>query len=948
MSTLKEYILANVLPENYYAKRFPRWSKINRANQICPWHEDTKPSLSVGLHNGGARCHACDTRLGNIVHFEQERLGIEENAACIQLYSEFLRPLVKEAWFASLQEALDKSPKIQQVLKADCGITRQGIELFALGWDATTNRLAIPIFDRWGNLVNVRLYKPPKFRSKLEDALKVINLKGYGKLDLYSWPHFAEYSLDQPVFVMPSEKECILGVQEGLQCVCATAGENSWEESWNELFIGYDICVVAQRDTVGAEAAQKRLEKLSKVANYACVIEPPTKHKDFADYIILEGGQGLHLLAAFKTAQKQSNTRHDRKIVSSTNGHLNGVSKNPFPSDETTPLLPPNFSDTSVRLIDVGYNVETLNRVIKTTGIVAALSTRPYTIPWRFKVKAKGVNQKLYSIPMGRTLLSFLHSSDNSIRIAIQDLLDNDKASVEAHDYITATEVEVIPTANVSEDVPYVTQRCVYIGTRIEANKPYELSIIPTTDSRTQETVGIIVDAVPIARAVETAVFSADQLTSLQCFKPKGEQSVYAKLLETASELSQHYTKIYQRPDWHLVALLTWLSPIGFKFPHEEQIHRGWLNSLAIGDTETGKSKVVQRLRELFRCGEFVNAENCTYVGLVGGAIKMGSGQFMLRWGRIPLADKQLIVVEELSGLSVEEISNMSDVRSSGIARLDKGGLSSETNARTRLLCLTNVRPVNRHLSGYLSGVRAIQELIGHPEDIARFDLICTLVDREVSNEVINAPFSYLNSKPAIAPELYQRLCQFVWALKPDQIKITTDAYLTCLEETKRLAEIYHPSIPVFKGGSGRYKIARIAAAIACAQFSWNGKSILVLEDHVNAAAELLESLYNKPSFGYLEHSRQMFDRERVKDKSLLDKELKGTIMNQGKRAKVVEALVHMGKFSRDELCAIAGLQFIQADQLIGVMLRERALRKGDANTWEITLAGRDWLQSHL
>lgn len=868
-----------------------------------------------------------------------------------------------------MQKTLEKDRKIRKIIANDCGITDAGIELFALGWDAPARRLAIPVFDQWGQLVNVRLYRPPRFRSKADENFKVLNLvtdKGtpeetkYGACDLFSWPHFQEFELDAPVFVMPSEKEMMIGMQEGLQCVCATAGELSWEESWKDYFMGYDICVVAQRDSIGRQAAEKKLASLQTVSNYACVIEPPTKRKDFADFVVEEGGAGADLLAAFNAKRQaalgsgaQDKVARRKKIDLTNEGFLSrkGVKskKNKsLPSDGSSPELPPMYSDKLVRLVDVGHAPEMLNQIVRTTGIVAAKSTRTYTIPWKFKVKIKGDAQRYYTVPMGRHLLSFIAASDVAIYDILKTLLDNDKAYIEPHEFITAAEVEVIPTAAVDEDVPYVTQRCYFIGQRIEANIPYELEIIPTTDRRTQETIGIIIKATPIARTLESATFSDKELATLQVFRPHEETSVWDAMMATAEELSKHHTKIYNRPDWHLVALLTWLSPIGWMFPYEKETQRGWLNSLVVGDTQTGKSKVVQTYQRLFRSGAVVNAENCTYVGLVGGAVKMGSGQFMLRWGRIPLCDKQLVVIEELSGLSVEEISNMSDVRSSGIARLDKGGLSAETNARTRLLTLSNVRPVSKNLAGYLSGVKAVQELVGHGEDIARFDLISTLVDKEVSNEVINRPFSSRGDKDATPSETYQRLCQFIWALKPDQIKITTDAYLACLEETKRLADIYHPSIPIFKGGSGRYKIARVAAAIACLQFSWNGKAILVLEDHVLAASRFLELLYDKPSFGYNEWSRQMFDRDGVKDIKALDEALRNAIRNSKTRGKVMESLVHAAKFSRDELCAVASLQISAADAFIGVMVRERVLRKGEANVWEITPAGRDWMLSHL
>lgn len=952
MSNLKQHVIATVSSETYYRKRFPQWNPTNRPNQICPWHDDQKPSLSVNLHNGGARCHACSKRLGNIVHFEQERLDISEAEATQKLYGEFIRPIVPDEILATMQETLASSSKIRKILATDCGITAKGIELFALGWDSSTRRLAFPVFDRWGQLVNLRMYRPPRFRSKADEAFKVLNLKGYGGNDLYSWPHFEEFTLDEPVFVMASEKETVIGMQQGLQCVCATAGEQSWLDNWKDYFVGYDIGIVAQKDTVGRDAAAKKFASLQTVANYASIVEPPGETKDFADYVTKEKGSGDDLLAAFNSQRQGTERRRTKTKVAGRSQEVGDFftkrRKSSLPSDANAPKLPPSYSETLVRLVDVGHCPEMLNQVVKTTGIIAAKATRTYTIPWRFKVKIKGNPQKYFAVSMGRTLLSFIGVSDITIREIMRDLLENDKAVVEPDSYITAAEVEVIPTASVDTDVPYVTQRCYFIGQRIEANIPYELEIVPTTDRRSQETIGIITRATPIARAVEAATFTAEELATLQVFKPAGKESVWDRLMSLAEELSRHQTKIYNRPDWHLVALMTWLSPIGWMFPYEKEIQRGWLNSLVVGDTQTGKSQVVQTYQRLFRAGTVVNAENCTYVGLVGGAIKMGSGQFMLRWGRIPLCDKQLVVIEELSGLSVEEISNMSDVRSSGIARLDKGGLSAETNARTRLLALSNVRPVSKNLAGYLSGVKAVQELVGHGEDIARFDLISTLVDSEVSNEVINRPFSTRGDAAATPPETWQRLCQFIWALKPNQIKITTDAYLACLEETKRLSDIYHPAVPVFKGGSGRYKLARVAAAIACLQFSWNGKAILVLEDHVLAAANFLELLYNKPSFGYNEWSRQMFDRDGVKDVKALDTKLREVLRNSKTRGKVMESLVHAAKFNRDELCAVASLQITAADSFIGVMVRERVLRKGDANVWEITPAGRDWMLSHL
>lgn len=949
---LKSHVILNLDANAYYKARFPRWDARARPNVSCLWHEDKKPSLSVALINGGAKCHTpgCEANLGlgNVVHFESKRTGLSEVDAARLLYSEFIRPIVQSDLLATLQKSYLTNRSASNALLMDAGITAKSAERFGLGYDDRTKRYSIPISDRWGNVVNLRLYKLPRHRSASEEGMKVINLitdKGennerkFGARDLYPWPAFLEYTLDKPLFVCASEKETILGIQDGLQCVCSTAGEDSWDAEWTDLFTGYDICILGQNDKPGRVAADKRLATLQTVANAAAIIYPPTKLKDYADWRVKEKGEPLVILGMFKAAIKG--------VPLETNGHSTPPKKSSSPS-LSAPALPEYYSEELIELASVGSDPNTLNKIVKTQGIVAAKATITFTIPWRFKVKIKNAPQKYVTVTAGRDLLRFVRASDRTIKESLAEMLNSDSITVEPDAFVTAVEIEIIPVATMDKDVPYVTQRCVFIGGRIEANIPYELEIIPTNEVRSQETVGLVVRATPIARAIESATFSDEDIATLQNSFNPGEETVMEKMIAIADEVCNFQSKIYNRPDWHLVALLTWLSPIGWKFPYEKETQRGWLNSLALGDTETGKSKVVKALQRLFGCGSFVNAENCTYVGLVGGAVKMGSGQFMLRWGRIPLCDKQLVVIEELSGLSVDEISNLSDVRSSGVARLDKGGLSAETNARTRLLALSNVRPVNKTLASYLSGVKAVQELIGHGEDIARFDFVCTLTDREVSNEVINRPVSYRGIKDAIPDNVWQKLCQFAWSLKPEQIKITTDAYYQCLELTKELAEIYHAGIPLFKGGSGRYKIARVAVSIATLQFNWDGKYIKVTEEHVDAAAEFLRMLYDKPSLGYLEWSQQMRDRDGVKDIAALDLAIATAVVNEVKRGKVMETLIHSAKFTRDELCAVAGLTFTNADIFIGVMVRERVLRKGDANTWDITPAGRDWMKKHI
>jgi hypothetical protein len=945
---LKGYILEKVDPADYYKARFPLYNPRVKTNVECCFHSgDKNPSLAVNLRNGGARCFAssCAKSIGNIVHFEAERIHIPEEEAAHRLYHEFIRPIVPTATYKKFQTTLSQDEKVRTFFTRATGLNQSTIENFGIGYDLRSRRFTFPIFSQFTDVVNVRFYRPKSARQPSD--IKIYSLvEGkdspheirYGGIELFPWNFFKHYTADKPLFFMASEKETMLAIQVGLQALCSTNGEGSWNPEWLELFTGYEVGVLFDPDKGGQAASQKIVATLQQVTRNCVPLTLPFSSdyrgdKDFDDWINSKNGNQFALVSLFR-----------RQVSSQIAASPSPLETAPHVHSENEPSLPRNFDDKLHELFEIRTRVDLLNHCVKTKGIIAAVASRSFDIPWRFKVKTKNGIRNV-SLPIGRELVSFVGSSDADVISILSTTVGLDIIEWESKAYISIAEVELVPIAEIASDQEgrYTVQRCFVIGKTIESNTPYELTVIPTTLTKTQEKVCIIVSAVEVSRAIDTWTFDQKELSDFETFRPTQNQTVDEKLVAVADEVAANHTKIYSRPDWHIVAMLTWLCPLSWYFPGETDLQRGWINALAIGDTQTGKSKVVATLQRLFKLGDIVNAENCTFVGLVGGAIKTSSGQMMLRWGRLPLCDRKLVIIEELSGLSIGEISNMSEVRSRGIARLDKGGLASQTPARTRLLALSNVRPMQRTLAQYLSGVKAIQELIGHPEDISRFDLIVTLIDSEVRSEVINSPVDE-TTEASFTPSQLQRLCQFIWALRPAQIGFSDDAYLLCLDWTRKLQEIYHPSVPIFKAASGRLLLARIGAAIAALQFSWDGKTLQVADKHIDAAVNLLRSLYDKPSFGYLEYSRQMQDREIIRTsedlRRSISKNIKGDIVSD-----VFDSLIHTAKFSRDELAAIGSMQLFQADDLVGHLLRARVIRKGEANTWEITKPGKEWMQ---
>lgn len=946
---LKAYVLEHVDSTAYYQSRFPKWNPRVKSNVKCVFHKgDTNPSLSINLRNGGARCFAssCGASIGNIVHFDAKANRVSEVVAAKWLYSEFCRPIVPVATLQKFQDNINADEKIKATFSRSTGINSATIDKFGIGYDLRTRRYTFPIPNQFGDVVNVRFYRPKgsrkssdvKYFSLVENKDTPEEIR-YGNTELFPWTDYPSYSTERPLFIMASEKETMLARQLNLQALCSTTGEGSWQDDWTKLLRGFQVVILFDPDKGGRKASQKLIATLQKSGLNVVDIELPFASdyrgdRDFDDWIRTKNGNQFALLSLVKKRGEVSSHKQS---------HPSSLESAPHTDAVTGWDMPRLFDEKIYDLSSIRTRTDLLNFCVKTRGIIAAVASKSFDVPWQFKVKTKMGVQEV-TLPIGRDFISLVGSSDSTVIEVLTNFVGHDVKAYEATNYIPVAEVELVPVADITTESEgrYTVQRSFVLGKSIESNTPYELTVIPTTLTRTQEKVCIIVSAVEVSRAIDTWVFDEKEQAAFHTFRPIEGQSVGAKLMALADEVAANHTKIYARPDWHIVALLSWFCPVAWYFPGETDLQRGWLNSLAIGDTQTGKSKVVATLQRLLKLGDIVNAENCTFVGLVGGAIKTGSGQMMLRWGRIPLCDRKLVIIEELSGLSVEEISNMSEVRSRGIARLDKGGLASQTPARTRLIALSNVRPMQKNLAQYLSGVKALQELIGHPEDISRFDLIVTLVDSEVSSDIINSPTDETTAA-TFTPEQLRRLCQFAWALKPHQIRFSDDAYLLCLDRTKEMQKIYHPSVPIFKAASGRLLLARVAAAIATLQFSWDGEMLTVEDEHVEAAMGFLRSLYDKPSFGYMEYSRQMQDREAIKDtealETLITRKIKGEILSA-----VLDNLIHAAKFSRDELAAIASIQLFDADDLIGALLRSRVIRKGEANTWEITKAGKEWM----
>lgn len=366
--------------------------------------------------------------------------------------------------------------------------------------------------------------------------------------------------------------------------------------------------------------------------------------------------------------------------------------------------------------------------------------------------------------------------------------------------------------------------------------------------------------------------------------------------------------------------LLTYCSALRFHF-QGRLLPRGWLDILIIGDTACGKSAVTETIVNRMKLGEFIKGENTSFAGLVGGLQQVGTrAKWDIIWGRMPLNHGKLLVIDEMSSLPVEAISDMSAIRSSGIAEIVKvqAGI---TRSATRLVWLGNPRSDNS-MAHYTFGVDAVRELIGRPEDIRRFDFAIGVMTSDVPADIVNKRRD-ISGYRGKWDELRQ-LVKWVWQLRPAEIEIDGHTTDTILQLAKDQAKDYDSSFPLVEPNEQRVKLARVATAVAARCLSERGGKLIVKPHHAAYADIFMRQCFDSKALGYKRYSdmkRAALSRDMMRVgalKAILDKVdpdgLKLPILSQSNRFTVsdLEAIYNICRQeAREMVSAMLGCGFL-------------------------------------
>jgi Toprim domain-containing protein len=852
-----------------WRERFDRWlvreEALGEYRAFCPLHEDPDtsktPSASFNFEMGKFNCFSrCGGySITNVWKMVQAGETPERRKAAPQEDEVAARrarrakaegtqtvALPTEGQLDEWHQRLVGKPDMMRDLLTRRGLQRSTLARFKLGWDG--ERLVIPVRDPLDTLVNVRRYA---MGSK---ANKMVNWPGYGDAALWGLD-----ALKMPrVVLTEGEMDAILGRQYKFPTLSPTAGAGTWLPEWNVLFVSKDVYICYDVDEQGEAGARKVANQLRQAANRVFIMKLPltAKGADLTDYFVNQGYGRQNFIDLMKATPPY----RDRKV--SRNRAVAEI-----PEVRMRNSFDPSLMDVPISMV----------------ATVSGRSATPASLPRSYELNCGQDWQKTKCAvcPMDarwggshkgevsaddRLLLKMLDLPDDKRTSELLSSLDIPrtcpKVDVHLAQQWRVDELAVVPNIDDPEegDGEQVLRRIFNVteeGGLTPVNTTARLTGVSTAGPKDGRMVFHSWGFEQTQTSLDRFEMTEELRGALDTvFQPGPAQDPIEKLRELARDLAANVTHIYGRPELHIAYDLVWHSVLDFTF-RGNRIGKGWLELLVMGDTRTGKSEAAERLRSHYQCGVLKSCEGATLAGLVGGAQQIGNN-WVITWGTIPLQDRRLVILDEVSGISDKNIiEQMSAVRSSGRAQISKI-VSQETFARTRTIWISNPpdgRPIQQTNNG---AIDAIQKLITNPEDIARFDFALVAAQEDVDSSIINA------ATPPRAPhratkELCSALVTWAWSRKPDQVvwsRGTERHVLACAEE---LGKRYIADPPLIQPENVRVKLARLAVAVAARLFSHDGdgEKVLVCNEHVDAAVALLDEMYGKRWFGYGDHSRK-------------------------------------------------------------------------------------------
>lgn len=914
-----QYVVTDVL--DFYGVNYNNADN-NILTVICPFHDDNNPSGKINLTTGQYTCWPCNRHTTVLVYIAKKH-----NKDILTVYREVAAldstpskhyiedPSNIETWHTRLWDFPELLKALHDRCVSDTAIAKYRLGAFKPGDDVAEIR--IPLRDKRGNCIGVKSYRPGAKEKK------------------YFWPRVNSYIKNKelvPHLLFPPEQlayhtmvicggelKAIAAAdvlnQYDIGCISGTGSESVlFTPGQLAAFTGKIVYVLYDVDQTGIIKAEQLCRTLRAYTSDIYLVKLPLDpdihpHGDVNDFLATGG----NLYDLIKSTPQWVN-------VPPSFDKLSGIDANEEPI---------NIS------LDKAVAASMAKRKVKVQVVISSMDNSPYSIPKDIQISCDR-NHSYCSVCMVHQ--AFTNNTEevklSCERVEIMEMIGKELNKQEAIlkkafgvpqrcTYVTfvpqtfyhVEDVRVSQHLDITSRTNERSMQAAYcIGeTRLELNEEYSITGRMYPHPATQQATLLITGVEPMQDALSTYVPA--NLEALKVFQPKEwtEESISAKLDEIYADLSHNVTRIYGRQDLHLLYDLAYHSVL--LLPNNL---KGWVEVLVVGDSAQGKTLCADRLIEHYGLGERVVCKGATVAGLLGGVQPYGKRWFVT-WGKIPTHDRRILFLDEVKGTNTEVIAGLTDMRSKGIAEITKIE-KRRANARTRLVMISNPRS-ERVIREYNTGIDAIKELIGSPEDIRRFDAIMVVAQKEVPDNIIHA-----RERPTYEHVYTSSLCRdlilFGWTVPA--VEIEDEYYIN--DVAQRLISTYVEDIPIVDTNTMREKLLRLSAALAVRTFSVKDQStVLVRNCHLDYLYTFLSRIYSNPAFGYLEYSKKKLAMEAVIEPEAVKYRLLNKVPFPGA---FIHELLTLDEFDTYTFQDILGWDVANARDLLAFLNRHHCLKR--------------------
>lgn len=478
----------------------------------CPFHDDNKPSLSLNVSKLIFRCHACNASgktdkliakfIGypiNVVHYELEYYKALSEFPKYDARSHQAKLFASKEMLTYLQ---DKRKWSLDVMKA-----------MWIGYDG--DRVTIPVISAFGDIVNVRFYKP-QARS---DEHKMLNARGFGRVRIYGIDAFKETSQHTNVILTEGEPDCIAARSTTtLPCTTTTGGAGFFDSISGDLFSGLSTTIIYDCDEAGKRGVVKAAQSINGKV-FIVDLEPYLESgKDITDFLQVKSGDDLKTVIAEAKEYRQE-------------------IKAPNPTVHDDPVEVSLYESSQERFY---------HKLVTMNVMISGKTLSPYLIPRKVRLTCPkpgfDICKRCPMTTTGETILEFDHLNPNTIDL-VETFTENHikvfkklaqiphkctvvNAIIEQAQNVE--EVKVIPVLDHStSEAEYVMRQVYYMGHSLRPNSTYRITGLTLPHPRTQQVTYLVNEATALEDSISAFKLTEEIIQSLQIFSvgnDKGEE----------------------------------------------------------------------------------------------------------------------------------------------------------------------------------------------------------------------------------------------------------------------------------------------------------------------------------------------------------------------------------------------------------------------------------------